>query len=73
MALIYFNGTLIGRYEEIGPQHDFFIPPGLIQNGADNDVTITINAHKLNTKIPEGFTITPYLNHKKIKLFYSKL
>ena len=71
IAIIYFNGSFIGRYEAVGPQHDFFIPPSLIQNGAENDVTIVIHAHQLNREIPVGFTITPYLIHKTLKLPYS--
>ncbi|MBN1897960.1 MAG: beta-galactosidase [Spirochaetes bacterium] len=39
-CLIYVNGFLLGRYENVGPQHRFYIPENLLKK--DNLITLVI-------------------------------
>jgi beta-galactosidase GanA len=40
-AFIYVNGWLIGRYvNNVGPQHDFYVPDGILNDNGQNTIAI---------------------------------
>jgi beta-galactosidase GanA len=40
-AFIYVNGWLIGRYvNNVGPQHDFYVPAGILNDNGQNTIAI---------------------------------
>ncbi|GAC1467210.1 MAG: hypothetical protein PVSMB7_13540 [Chloroflexota bacterium] len=42
-AVIWLNGTLLGRYwEQMGPQHTFYLPQGILRPGGRNDLAIAV-------------------------------
>jgi len=68
-ALIFLNEKHIGRYEDIGPQFEYYLPePWLKWNGEINDLTILVVSFKKNTVLHPDFKIKPYFTHKKVQL-----
>ncbi|MEM2201793.1 MAG: beta-galactosidase, partial [Ignisphaera sp.] len=60
-ALIYFNGQLIGRYVEEGPQFEFYIPQPLVKDG-ENSIALAV--HTVNGKAYiDRISIEPYHIH----------
>lgn len=68
-ALIYFNGVLIGRYADIGPQEDFYIYEDLIKK--ENVIAIAVDGREKKPKLGR-VSISPYYMAKKvdIELFF---
>lgn len=64
-CLIYFNGVLIGRYADIGPQEDFYIYEDLIKE--ENLVAILVDGRKKGARLGE-VSISPYYIAKRINL-----
>jgi len=64
-TLIYFNGVLIGRYADIGPQEDFYIYEDLIKK--ENTIVIAVDGRKKNPKLGK-VSISPYYIAKKVDI-----
>lgn len=64
-ALIYFNGTLIGRYSEKGAQEDFYIYEDLIKE--ENLITILVDGRESAARLGR-ISISPYYIAKRIKV-----
>ncbi len=64
-ALIYFNGVLIGRYADVGPQEDFYIYQDLIKK--ENTVVIVVDGRKKNPRLGT-VSISPYYVAKKVDI-----
>lgn len=60
-ALIFFNGNLIGRYTEEGPQEEFYIPEPLIATG-ENTISIALHVTQ-NKGYIDYVGIEPYYTH----------
>ncbi|GAI47646.1 unnamed protein product, partial [marine sediment metagenome] len=64
-CLIYFNGVLIGRYADIGPQEDFYIYEDLIEE--ENLVAILVDGQKKGARLG-NVSISPYYVAKRVNL-----
>lgn len=62
-ALIYFNGVLIGRYAEQGPQRDFYIYEDIMKE--TNVVAIAVEGREKGVNLGE-VKISPYYVAKKV-------
>jgi len=69
-ALIYFNGVLIGRYADVGPQEDFYIYEDLVKK--ENIITIAVEGKKKNPKLGK-VSISPYYMVKKVDVELSQI
>lgn len=60
-GFLYLNGHPIGRYWNVGPQHDFFLPECWLHFGAGstNQITLSLRATGQGAAI-EAATIEPY-------------
>lgn len=67
-ALIFLNGRHIGRYQDIGPQTEFYLPEPYIKINEENDITLMIDSYAPNKQIPGDFKIVPYYIHKSITI-----
>jgi len=47
-GFIYVNGHCLGRYWQVGPQHDFYVPETWLHFGAGQPNTIVLNLHPLD-------------------------
>lgn len=61
-ALIYFNGVLAGRYADIGPQEDFYIPEDWIRE--ENTVCIMLDGRDKGPRLGE-VSFSSYLALRK--------
>jgi len=61
-ALIYFNGVLIGRYAEQGPQRDFYIYEDLLKE--TNVVALAVEGREKGVRLGE-VKVSPYYLAKK--------
>lgn len=64
-ALIYFNGSLIGRYSARGCQEDFYIYEDLIKE--DNLVAILVDGRSMGAKLGKVY-ISPYYLVKRVEV-----
>jgi len=66
-ALIYFNGILIGRYSENGPQEDFYIYEDFIKK--ENVIAILVDGRNKGARLGE-ISISPYYIAKRINVSF---
>ena len=74
-GLIYVNGTIIGQYEDAGPQHRYYIPANILKEG-ENQVAITQEAPGFHVRYLMGFypgifkgpKVDFYYKARKVKL-----
>lgn len=59
-ALLYLNGKFVGRYETIGPQHEFYLPEPWINWGANGNVLTVILAYTESPQHIKTLSISPY-------------
>jgi aryl-phospho-beta-D-glucosidase BglC (GH1 family) len=69
-AVIWLNGWLIGRYwEQEGPQHEFYLPQGILNPNGDNTLAIAVwnrgHAGGL-TAVPALQPYTPMATHRLV-------
>ncbi|MCX6992660.1 MAG: beta-galactosidase [Kiritimatiellaeota bacterium] len=64
-ALVYFNGRLIGRYSNIGPQEHFYIPEELLQK--NNVLAIALDPREQAAILGE-IHISPYYVTRKLNI-----
>jgi len=64
-ALIYFNGVLIGRYADIGPQEDFYIYEELVKK--ENVIAIAVDGREKEPKLGR-VSISNYYIAKKVNI-----
>jgi len=65
-ALLFFNGQLLGRYVDEGPQTEFYIPEALMENGVNS---IAIMLHIVDSRASvDRISIEPYYTHMKTVL-----
>lgn len=65
-ALLYFNGQLIGRYVDEGPQTEFYIPEPLVRRGV-NEIAVMLHIVTNHAHI-DGISIEPYYIHRKTSM-----
>ena len=65
--IIYFNGQLLGKYENIGPQHKFYIPESMLNE--DNLIALILEGPGYNQFKPTEFK-PPYLKEPVLETFY---
>jgi hypothetical protein len=60
-GFLYLNGHAIGRYWQVGPQHDFFLPECWLKFGEDqqNNVTLSLRPVDGSTEISVA-RVEPY-------------
>jgi hypothetical protein len=61
---IYLNGTLIGRYWDVGPQSNFYLPEPLLKR--NNFLTFFVNTDEKNLELDKKFKIGTFTILKKI-------
>jgi len=66
-CLIYVNGFLLGKYEDIGPQHRFYIPENLLQE--KNLLTLVIEGPGFHPVKQTGF-LPPKFEEPKLGFYY---
>jgi len=66
-ALIFFNGVLIGRYSENGPQEDFYIYEDFIKK--ENVVAILVDGRNRGAKLGK-VSISPYYIAKRVNVSF---
>ncbi len=66
-CLIYINGFLLGKYENIGPQHRFYIPRNLLQE--KNLLTLVIEGPGFHPVKQFGF-LPPLFEELKLGFYY---
>ena len=59
---IWINGRLLGRFFQEGPQKDFYLPNGWLQNGVMNSIVLVLRAGESGGRLPEirDAYIAPY-------------
>ena len=62
-GFLYLNGHALGRYWDVGPQHDFFLPECWLNfgDGRTNNLTLNLRPTGKATAIHEA-TVEPYFN-----------
>lgn len=65
-ALLYFNGQLIGRYADEGPQTEFYIPEPLARRGI-NEIAVMLHVATNHAYI-DSISIEPYYIHRKTSM-----
>ncbi|MCS7111472.1 MAG: beta-galactosidase [Ignisphaera sp.] len=65
-ALLYFNGQLIGRYADEGPQTEFYIPEQLIRRG-ENKVAVLLHTVSTCAHICR-LSVEPYYIHRSVRV-----
>ena len=63
---IYLNGTLIGRYWDVGPQSNFYLPEPLLKR--NNVLTFFVNTDEKNLDLDNKFKIGTFKILKKIRI-----
>ncbi len=66
-CLIYINGFLVGKYEEVGPQHKFYIPENLLKER--NLLTFVIEGPGIHPVKGFGF-VPPKLVEPELGFYY---
>ena len=56
---MYVNGHSIGRYHEVGPQREFFLPECWLKFGAKNGLTICLRSTENGAKL-DALEVSPY-------------
>lgn len=59
-ALLYLNGKFVGRYETIGPQHEFYLPDPWINWGASGNILTVILAYTESPQHIKTLSVSPY-------------
>lgn len=67
-CLIYINGELIGKYENIGPQHKFYIPENMLRE--KNLITLLIEGPGFHPVKQFGF-IPAYFKEPELGCYYN--
>ncbi|MEM4618357.1 MAG: beta-galactosidase [Ignisphaera sp.] len=64
--LVFFNGQIIGRYVDEGPQREFYIPEPLLKNGLN---TIALAVHVTSSRASiDSIRIEPFYVNKKLAI-----
>jgi hypothetical protein len=64
-AVIYWNGSAIGRYSVVGPDRRFFVNSGLIQ--ARNHLVVHVDGYGAQA-VAGGVTVGPYAQYRQLVL-----
>ncbi len=59
-AFIYLNGELVGRFSDLGPQYDFYLPEPWLHYGGKNSLVIAVQARGTKPAALLEAAVEPY-------------